>query len=159
MPLLVKTSNGALSTGAPLLTIFLIFFSKLVMAHHTPGVPLVMWPIMAYLYLVRHCYIAVAHHIHGAPLMSILAIAVFLVVHIPLTMRSCNSRIPEKYLMCYQMSLHNWMIIKVLYRYLGRCLLSWRELRLLGFVTLYDGEVSLAPLGNTASQEACKQSD
>ena len=36
--------------------------------------------IMAHLYLVRHCYIAVAHHIHGAPLMSILAIAVFLVV-------------------------------------------------------------------------------
>ena len=35
---------------------------------------------MANLYLVRHCYIAVAHHIHGAPLMSILAIALFLVV-------------------------------------------------------------------------------
>ena len=35
---------------------------------------------MAHLYLVRHCYIAVAHHIHGAPLMSILAIALFLVV-------------------------------------------------------------------------------
>ena len=38
---------------------------------------------MAHLILVRHCYIAVAHHIHGAPLMSILAIAVFLVVTTP----------------------------------------------------------------------------
>ena len=38
------------------------------------------WTLMAYLYMVRHCYIAVAHHIHGVPLMSILAIAVFLVV-------------------------------------------------------------------------------
>ena len=50
------------------------------MAHHTPGAPLVIWPLMAHLYLVRHCYIAVAHHIHGAPLVSILAIVVFLVV-------------------------------------------------------------------------------
>ena len=53
---------------------------KLVMAHRTPGAPLVIWPIMAHLYLVRHYYIVVAHHILGAPLMSILAIAVFLVV-------------------------------------------------------------------------------
>ena len=26
----------------------------------------------------------------------------------------------------------------------------------LGFVTQYDGEISLGPLGNTTSQEACK---
>ena len=51
----------------------------------------------------------------------------------------------------------NWVIIKMLYRYHRRCLLSWRESRL-GFVTLYDGEVTLGPL-HTASQEACKQSD
>ena len=50
------------------------------MAHRVSGAPLVMRTLMAHLYLVRHCYIAVAHHIHGAPLMSILAIAVFLVV-------------------------------------------------------------------------------
>ena len=35
---------------------------------------------MVYLYLVRHFYIAMAHHIHGAPLVSIIAIAIFLVV-------------------------------------------------------------------------------
>ena len=35
------------------------------------------------MYVVRHCYIAVAHHIHGAPLMSISAIALFLVVLVP----------------------------------------------------------------------------
>ena len=50
--------------------------------------------------------------------------------------------------MFYQMSQHNWVIIKMLYRYLRRCLLSWHESRL-GFVTPYDGEVSLGPLGNT----------
>ena len=58
----------------------------------------------------------------------------------------------------YQMSQRNWMTIKVLYRYLRGCLLGWRESRL-GFVTPYDGEVSLGPLGNTTSQEACKQCD
>ena len=31
--------------------------------------------------------------------------------------------------------------------------------RQLGFFTHYDGEVSLGPLGNTTSQEACKQCD
>ena len=50
------------------------------MAHRVCGVPLVIWTLMAYLYMVHHSYIAVAHHIRGAPLMSILAIAVFLVV-------------------------------------------------------------------------------
>ena len=63
-------------------------------------------------------------------------------------MRSCNSWIPDEYLVCYQMSQHNWVIIKMLYRYLRRCLLSWHGSRL-GFVTPCIGEVSLGPLGNT----------
>ena len=63
-------------------------------------------------------------------------------------MRSCNSGIPEKYLVCYQTSQHNCVIINMLYRYLQRCLLSWHESRL-GFVTPCIGEVSLGPLGNT----------
>ena len=63
-------------------------------------------------------------------------------------MRSCKSRILDEYLESYQTSQHNWVIIKMLYRYLRRCLLSWRESRL-GFVTPYDGEVSIGPLGNT----------
>ena len=46
-------------------------------------------------------------------------------------------------LMCYQMSQCNLVIIKMLYRYLRRCLLSWRESRL-GFVIPYEGEVSWA---------------
>ena len=49
-------------------------------------------------------------------------------------MRLCNSRIPEEYLVCYQTSQHNWVIIKMLYRCLRRCLLGWHRLRL-GFVT------------------------
>ena len=36
--------------------------------------------------------------------------------------------------MCYQKSQHNWVIIKMLYRYLRRCLLGWHRSRL-GFVT------------------------
>ena len=40
----------------------------------------------------------------------------------------------------YQTSQHNWVTIKVHYRYLRKCLLGWHESRL-GFVTLYDGEV------------------
>ena len=50
----------------------------------------------------------------------------------------------------YQLSQRNWVTIKVLYRYLRGCLLSWHESRL-GFVTSYDGEVSLGPLGNASS--------
>ena len=76
-PLLVKTSNGALCPGAPLLV---LEKKLLVVAHRGCGAPLVIWTLMAYLHMVRHCYIAVAHHICGAPLMSILAIALFLVV-------------------------------------------------------------------------------
>ena len=62
-------------------------------------------------------------------------------------MRSCNSWIPKAYLVCCQTSQCNWVIIKMLYRYLRRCLLSWHGSRL-GFVTLCIGEVSLGPLGN-----------
>ena len=49
--------------------------------------------------------------------------------------------------MCYQMSQRNWVIIKMLYRCLRRCLLGWHRSRL-GFVTPCIGEVSLGPLGN-----------
>ena len=49
--------------------------------------------------------------------------------------------------MCYQTSQHNWVIIKMLYRCLRRCLLGWHRSRL-GFVTSSIGEVSLGPLGN-----------
>ena len=48
----------------------------------------------------------------------------------------------------YQTSQHNWVIIKMLYKYLRRCLLSWHGSRL-GFVTSCIEEVSLGPLGNT----------
>ena len=51
-------------------------------------------------------------------------------IHIPLTMRLCNSRIPDEHLVCYQTSQRNWVIIKMLYRYLRRCLLSWHRSRL-----------------------------
>ena len=50
----------------------------------------------------------------------------------------------------YQTSQRNWVAIKVHYRYLRKCLLGWHESRL-GFVTPYDGEVSLGPLGKTSS--------
>ena len=63
-------------------------------------------------------------------------------------MRLCNSRIPEEHLVCYQMSQRNWVTIKMLYRCLRWCLLSWHRSRL-GFVTPSIGEVSLGPLGNT----------
>ena len=49
-----------------------------------------------------------------------------------------------------QTSQRNWVAIKVYYRYLRKCLLGWHESRL-GFVTPYDGEVSLGPLGNASS--------
>ena len=57
----------------------------------------------------------------------------------------------------HQTSQRNWVTIKVLYRYLRACLLSWHGLRL-GFVTPC-GEVSQGPLGNIISQKACKQCD
>ena len=69
-------------------------------------------------------------------------------IHVPQTMRLCNSRIPEEHLVCYQTSQHKWVIIKMLYRCLRRCLLGWHRSRL-GFVTPCFGEVSMGPLGNT----------
>ena len=76
-PLLVKTSNGALCPGAPL-----VFLEKklLVVAHHGCGAPLVSITLMAHQHTVRHCYIVVAHHMSGAPLVAISSIALFLVV-------------------------------------------------------------------------------
>ena len=49
-----------------------------------------------------------------------------------------------------QTSQRNWVTIKVHYGYLRKCLLGWHGSRL-GFVTPYDGEVSLGPLGNASS--------
>ena len=69
-------------------------------------------------------------------------------IHVPMTMRLCNSRLPEEHIVCYQTSQRNWVIINVLYRCLWRYLLGWRISRL-GFVTPIVGEVSLGPLGNT----------
>ena len=69
-------------------------------------------------------------------------------IHVPMTMRLCNSRLSEEHFVCYQTSQHNWVILKVLYRCLQRYLLGWRISRL-GFVTPIVGEVSLGPLGNT----------
>ena len=48
----------------------------------------------------------------------------------------------------YQTSQRNWVTIKMLYRYLQGCLLSWHGSRL-GFVILCIRELSLGPLGNT----------
>ena len=69
-------------------------------------------------------------------------------IHVPMTMRLCNSRLPEEHFGCYQTSQRNWVIIKEHYRCLQRYMLGWRISRL-GFVTLIVGEVSLGPLGNT----------
>ena len=68
-------------------------------------------------------------------------------IHVPMTMRLCNSRLPEEHFVCYQTSQRNWVIIKELYMCLQRYMLSWRISRL-GFVTSIVGEVSLGPLGN-----------
>ena len=43
-----------------------------------------------------------------------------------MTMRLCNSRVPEEHFVCYQTSQRNWVIIKVLYR----CLQWYLSLRL-----------------------------
>ena len=79
-------------------------------------------------------------------LVSLLLLSSWL-IQVPQTMRLCNPRIPEGHFVCYQMSQRNWVIIKVLYRCLRWCLLSWHRSRL-GFVTLIVEEVSLGPLGN-----------
>jgi hypothetical protein len=68
-------------------------------------------------------------------------------IHVPMTMRLCNPRIPEEHFVCYQTSQRNWVIIKELYRCLQRYMLGWRISRL-RFVTPIVGEVSLGPLGN-----------
>ena len=73
-------------------------------------------------------------------------------------MRLCNSRIPEEHFMYYQTSQHNWVIIKMLYRCVQRCLLGCHRSRL-GFVTPCIGEVSLGPLGNAHHYKPCKQCD
>ena len=73
-----------------------------------------------------------------------------------MTMRSCNSWIPEEHFVCYQTSQRNWVIIKMLYRCLQWCLLSWHRSRL-GFVTPSIEEVFLGPLGNTHHKKPCKQ--
>ena len=77
-------------------------------------------------------------------------------IRVPMTMRLCNSRIPEEHLVCYQTSQRNWLIIKMLYRCLQRYLLGWRISRL-GFFTPIVGEVSLGPLGNAHHYKPCKQ--
>ena len=68
-------------------------------------------------------------------------------IHVPMTMRLCNSRLTEEHFVCYQTSQRNWVIIKVLYRCFRRYMLGWHNSRL-GFVTPIVGEVSLGPLGN-----------
>ena len=56
-------------------------------------------------------------------------------IHAPQTMRLCNSRIPKEHLVCYQTSQRNWVIIKMLYRCLRRCLLGWHRSSL-GYLSL-----------------------
>ena len=51
-------------------------------------------------------------------------------IHVSMTMRLCNSRILEEHFVCYQTSQHNWVIIKMIYRCLRWCLLSWHRSRL-----------------------------
>ena len=51
-----------------------------------------------------------------------------------MTMRLCNSRIPEEHIVCYQTSQCNWVIIKVLYRCLRWFLLSWHRSRIGFFI-------------------------
>ena len=64
-----------------------------------------------------------------------------------MTMRLCNSRLPEEHFVCYQTSQRNWVIIKELYRCLRKYMLGWC-ISILGFVTPIVGEVSLGPLVN-----------
>ena len=80
-------------------------------------------------------------------LISMLLLLSSWLIHVPMTMRLCNSRLPEEHFVYYQTSQRNWVIIKEYYRCLRRYMLSWRISRL-GFVTPIVGEVSLGPLGN-----------
>ena len=77
-------------------------------------------------------------------------------IHVPMTMRLCNSRLPEEHFGYYQTSQRNWVIIKEYYRCLQWSMLGWRISRL-GFVTPIVGEVSLGPLGNTHHNKPCRQ--
>ena len=63
-----------------------------------------------------------------------------------------NVQLPDTVgvLWVYQTSQHKWVTVKVHYMYLRKCMLGWHESRL-GFVTPYDGQVSLGPLGNASS--------
>src|SRR5215216_4886912 len=79
-------------------------------------------------------------------------------IHVPQTMRLCNSRIPEEHLVCYKTSERKWVIIKMLYRCLQRCLLGWHESRL-GFFTPSIREIYLGPVDNTHHMKPCKQCD
>ena len=88
---------------------------------------------------------------HNDRLVLLLLLSSWL-IHVPLTMRLCNSWVPEEHLVFYQTSQCNWVII----RCLRWCLLSWHRSRL-GFVTPCIGEVSLGPLGNAHHYELCKQ--
>ena len=66
--------------------------------------------------------------------LSLLLLLSSCLIHVPMTMRLCNSQLPEEHFVCYQTSQRNWVIIKVLYRCLRWYLLSWHRSRL-GFVT------------------------
>ena len=78
---------------------------------------------------------------------SLLLLLSSLLIHVPTTMRLCNSRLPEEHFVSYQTSQRNWVIIKVIYRCLRWYLLGWRISRL-RFVIPIVGEVSLGPFGN-----------
>ena len=88
--------------------------------------------------------------------LSFIAIALLMSYTYSFTMRLCNPRTLEEYLVCYQTSQHNWVIIKMLYRRLQRCSWCWHRSRI-GFVTPSVGEVSLGPLGNAHHNKPCKQ--
>ena len=51
-------------------------------------------------------------------------------------MRLCNSRIPEEHFVCYQMSQHNWLIIKVL----GNVVISKKFLRTCKIMVMHSNE-------------------
>ena len=89
---------------------------------------------------------------------SLLLLLFSWLIHVHMTMRLCNSQILEEHLVCYHMSQRNCVIIKMLYKCLRWCLLSWHRLRL-GFGTPCIKEVSLGPLGNAHHYEPCKQCD
>ena len=72
-------------------------------------------------------------------------------IHVPMTMRSCNSQISEEHLVCYQMSQRNWVTIKVLYVCLRWCLLSWHNLIVVGTCISY-GESNSSKLNDQSAK-------